>query len=85
MSERGADELALGYDPKPDGYDLSKDPRCLFGWGPPTCHHMFGHACFRALGHPGRCGDVEIHDHLPCERKQRPKRWDDELRAEANR
>lgn len=75
------------YDPAKDGYDLSKDPRCLFGWGPPTCKCRFGHACFREFGHPGMCDgtggnkDLEL---LPCERRRRPKDWDTKGRAENN-
>ena len=74
------DAAAERYDAEADGYDLSKDPRCLWGWGPPSCKHYFGHACFRALGHPGKCG----YDSEDC-RRQRPKDWDASGRAEANR
>lgn len=33
-------EIAF-YDPARDGYDLAKDPRCLWGCG--GCSHRFGH------------------------------------------
>jgi hypothetical protein len=79
-AQRDLDRAAGRYDPASHGYDLAKDPRCLFGWGPPDCPCMFGHACFRALGHPGLCGDPdEPH------RRRRPKDWDTVGRAEANR
>lgn len=82
MSARltAADLEAGVYDPQVNDYDLAADPRCLWGWGPPECRHKFGHACFRALGHTGMCGD----DGLNCFRK-RPKDWDSHGRAEANR
>lgn len=78
------DEAAFRYDPVAHDFDLTKDPRCLWGWGPPVCNHAFGHACFRAFGHAGRCGE-NVTDPLPCERRQRPKNWDATGRAEANR
>lgn len=87
-----ADEIASMYDPAVNDYDLAKDPRCLYGWGPPTrgCHCRFGHACFRALGHRGRCWDAGERPStqmcpLPCHQVQRPKNWDASGRAEANR
>lgn len=79
-----ADEAAIRYDPAVNDYDLAKDPRCLYGWGPPDCNHMFGHGCFRALGHPGKCAEP-VSDPLPCEKRQRPADWDTVGRAEANR
>lgn len=75
-----ADRAAAGHDPQAHGYDLAVDPRCLWGWGPPTCAHVRGHACFRALGHDGLCGD----DGTGCYRK-RPADWDGAGRLEANR
>lgn len=84
--QRRRDELAANYDPKPDNYRLSDDPRCLWGWG--GCGHLFGHSCFRALGHPGRCVDSGTYhrpaDRMPCETSQRPRNWDDTGRKEAN-
>lgn len=77
-----ADRAAEHYDPEEDGWDLTKDPRCLWGWGPPACRHRFGHACFRALGHDGRCGDPDEQEECPSER---PADWDATGRAEANR
>lgn len=91
MSEQAErDKAASSYDPAANGYRLAADPRCLWGWGPPEhdCPHRFGHACFRALGHPGMCwdgGERPEADHLPCEAVQRPKDWDSRGRAEANR
>lgn len=82
-AQQQLDDAAVFYDPEPDGYDLTKDPRCLWGWGPPDCHCRFGHACFRALGHPGKCADGPPD--TPCARRQRPKDWDHAGRAEANR
>lgn len=82
MESRTADEVAGRYDPQANDYDLGKDPRCLWGWGPPECHHSFGHACFRALGHPGLCGDPDERKECP---RRRPKNWDHSGRAEANR
>ena len=78
--QRELDEAAEYYNPAKDDYDLAKDPRCLWGWGPPACHCRYGHACFRTLGHPGRCGYTDEG----C-RRQRPKDWDTTGRAEANR
>jgi hypothetical protein len=75
-----ADREAASYDAAADDYDLAKDPRCLWGWGPPDCNHGWGHGCFRALGHDGMCGD----DDTGCHRK-RPADWDATGRAEANR
>jgi hypothetical protein len=74
------------YDPAANGYDLAKDPRCLYGWGPPQygCTHMFGHMCCRELGHPGRCDDTNEYDSRRCMKAQRPKNWDAHGRAEAN-
>jgi hypothetical protein len=85
-----ADIAARSYDPRPNGYDLAKDPRCLYGWGPPSCNCRFGHGCFRAFGHRGRCWDAgdapsEHANPLPCETRQRPTDWDTHGRAEANR
>jgi hypothetical protein len=57
------------YDAAANGYDLAKDPRCLWGWGGYPCPHMFGHFCSRELGHPGRCwdgGDRPRPDDRPC-------------------
>jgi hypothetical protein len=81
------DRQASSYDPASNKYRLADDPRCLWGWGPPTrgCHHMFGHGCFRAFGHPGRCHDAGNPPRDKCESAQRPKNWDDVGRAEANR
>ena len=74
------------YDPKANDYELAKDPRCLWGWGPPSCHCYSGHACFRELGHPGKCDDgTEYDPRWPCSKSQRPKDWDAHGRAEANR
>lgn len=76
---------AAQYDPAADNYDLSKDPRCLWGWG--GCVHPFGHACFRPYRHRGRCwdaGDKPDPDSDACHTSQRPKGWDDRGRAEAN-
>ena len=85
--QRALDRQAAAYDPATNNYDLAKDPRCLWGWGPPDrqCGFRFGHACFRALGHPGDCGDLDRVPYLPCERRKRPKDWDSKGRAEANR
>lgn len=75
------------YDPASNDYDLSKDPRCLWGWGGCGCY--FGHACFRELGHKGRCwegGDKPIPKHdLKCASSLRPKNWDERGRAECNK
>jgi hypothetical protein len=86
-AQREADAAAAAYDPAANGYDLDKDPRCLWGWGPPVagCRHRFGHTCFRALRHPGRCGDPDEPPLQPCDRRQRPRDWDTRGRAEANR
>lgn len=77
------------YDPAVDNYDLEKDPRCLYGWGPPVCRCGFGHGCFRPLGHRGKCWDggepARQGLTLPCERRQRPADWDSTGRTEANR
>lgn len=87
-----ADEAARFYDPRSNDYDLASDPRCLWGWGSPErgCTHMFGHACFRALGHRGECWDAggplePVKYRLRCETAQRPKDWDSFGRQEANR
>lgn len=83
-----ADRLAQRYDPEPDHYELSEDPRCLFGWGASQrrgCHHRFGHVCFRAVGHRGRCSDGSDPPHEPCDYAQRPKNWDTHQREQANR
>lgn len=77
-----ADEAASGHDPQASGYDLAVDPRCLWGWGPPECQHRYGHACFRALGHGGLCGDLWEQEECP---RERPADWDATGRAEANR
>jgi hypothetical protein len=79
--QRQLDEAAAAHDPASTGWDLTYDPRCLWGWGPPTCRHRMGHACFRALGHPGLCGEP---GDSTC-RRRRPKNWDATGRAEANR
>lgn len=78
-----ADRAAMAYDPVPNNFDLVRDPRCLYGWGPPDCHHMFGHGCFRALGHDGLCSE-DVTDPLPCEQRMRPDDWDSAVRTEAN-
>lgn len=72
------------YDPAANNYDLDKDPRCLFGWGPPSCACMLGHSCFRELGHPGRCDDGVEWDQPMCGKWQRPRNWDAHGRKEAN-
>lgn len=74
---------SLMYDPAVHDYQLSMDPRCLWGWGPPRCNHMFGHMCARPLGHPGKCHDATDTPRLPCSSMQRPKNWDATGRAEA--
>jgi hypothetical protein len=84
VNSKQLDEAAKRYDPAADDYDLAKDPRCLWGWGPPDCDCVFGHACFRAFGHPGKCGETQMSP-LPCDRRQRPKDWDATGREEANR
>lgn len=73
------------YDPSANGYDLAKDPRCLWGWG--DCGHGHGHACFRPYGHPGRCwdgGDRPGPGDGKCATSRRPANWDEQGRAEAN-
>ena len=87
-----ADETARAYNGWSDSYVLSADPRCLFGWGPPSrgCTCRFGHVCFRALGHRGKCWDAggpldPVEYRLPCDTAQRPKDWDSYGREEANR
>lgn len=82
-AQKALDAAALRYDPKPDGYDLAKDPRCLWGWGPPDCEHKFGHGCFRALGHPGHCKD-EVGAGESCY-SRRPDNWDSVGRESVNR
>lgn len=77
------DEEASLYQPDKNNYDLSKDPRCLFGWG--CRYHLLGHGCFRKLGHKGKCQDLVYPPRLSCETRQRPKNWDTEGRAEANK
>lgn len=75
------------YDPAVNNYDVTKDPRCLFGWGPTAafgCDHRAGHGCVREFGHPGKCLDGDP-PRLHCESKQRPKDWDATGRTEANR
>jgi hypothetical protein len=88
-TQRERDAAAAAYDPQANDYDLAKDPRCLWGWGPPTAgciHTRFGHTCFRAFGHPGKCADpMDQPPEYPCERHQRPADWDTTGRAEANR
>lgn len=84
------DRIASNYDPARHDYRLADDPRCLWGWGPPSCNCRFGHACFRAVGHPGRCWDAgtpprEVGNPIGCETAQRPKDWDTHGRAEANK
>lgn len=90
MSET-AHEVAF-YNGADNDYDLDKDPRCLWGWGPPSrgCTCMFGHACFREVGHPGECWDAggplePIKYRRKCDTAQRPKSWDAKLREECNR
>lgn len=88
MSAVKIDPTVQFYDPATNDYDLAKDPRCLYGWGPPyrDCAHRSGHACFRELGHPGRCIDHPgWPPHDRCETAQRPKNWDATGRTEANR
>lgn len=88
-----ADDAAKFYDPAINDYELKADPRCLWGWGPGSrngCRCMFGHACFRALGHRGKCWDAGGPLDLPayrlkCATAQRPKNWDTRGREEANR
>lgn len=86
------DPAVAFYDPATNDYRLADDPRCCFGWGPPdrVCRCYFGHACFRELGHPGKCWDAgdapsEVANPLPCHTRQRPKDWDSKQRAECNR
>lgn len=83
----------VGYDPAANDYDLAKDPRCLFGWGPPaeknpgtprSCRCSWGHGCIREFGHRGKCWDGLEDDQPPCSRAQRPVDWDTTGRAEAN-
>jgi hypothetical protein len=81
--QKAKDAYALKYDPKKDAYDLSKDPRCLWGWGPPECDHRFGHGCFRAFGHPGHCKD-EVSSGEVCYQR-RPADWDTKGREAINR
>ena len=88
---KAADEAARFYDGAPNNFDLAMDPRCLWGWGPPTkgCAHRFGHSCFRTFGHPGECWDAggplePVKYRVGCETMRRPKDWDTEGRAEAN-
>jgi hypothetical protein len=80
------------YDPAANGYDLDKDPRCLFGWGPPpeknpgtppSCRCRFGHSCAREFKHPGKCWDG-TEGGPSCNRAQRPRDWDAQGRREAN-
>lgn len=95
MSRIKVDPKVMYYDPQPNDYALDKDPRCLFGWGPPPeknpgtprdCNHnMFGHACVREYRHRGKCWDGDEWDAPPCSKAQRPKDWDERGRAEANR
>lgn len=82
--EARVDPAVEFYDPQPNNYALEKDPRCLFGWGPPDCHCRFGHVCSREYRHPGKCVDNGCYD-VPCGRRQRPANWDEHGRAEANR
>ncbi len=80
-----ADADVAHYNPASDGYDLAKDPRCLWGWG--GCGHPFGHACFRPHHHTGRCwdaGDKPARGDAKCATSQRPSDWDERGRAEAN-
>lgn len=82
-------DAAKYYDPAVNGYDLDKDPRCLYGWGPSDrgCVHSFGHACFRPLGHGGECwdsGDKPPAGEDRCFRNRRPNDWDAKGRAEMN-
>jgi hypothetical protein len=82
-------EAVKMYDGKANNYNVALDPRCLFGWGPPDrCSCMFGHACFRPLGHPGKCwdgGNRPPKGEKACFQRQRPKDWDAKGRAESNR
>lgn len=74
------------------GKSLAQDPRCLYGWGPRKdgpgpggCDHRFGHACGRPFRHAGRCMEGPAYgDRYRCETAQRPKDWDDKVRAECN-
>ena len=86
MSAVKIDPTVQFYDPATNDYDLAKDPRCLYGWGPPQrgCRHRFGHMCCREVGHPGRCNDRTEYDPDPCMTAQRPKDWDARGRTEAN-
>lgn len=85
------DPKISGYNGEANDYDLTKDPRCLWGWGPPTrdCRHRFGHFCCRELGHPGECWDGgelrPTSDRMRCDTARRPRAWDATGRAEANR
>jgi hypothetical protein len=82
------DPNVMFYDGAANNYDLTLDPRCLWGWGPPSCNCPFGHGCFREFGHAGRCwdgGDKPTKDDPKCWSAQRPKDWDATGRAEANR
>lgn len=85
-------KTAPGYDPfvyDADGEiadikHLSQDPRCLFGWGPPSCGHRFGHCCAREFGHRGRCWDGDETSKDECSQRQRPRNWDTQQRQECN-
>ncbi len=74
------DENGEIVDTKP----LADDPRCLFGWGPPSCNCYFGHACVREFGHPGKCWDGIETDAPKCSRRRRPKDWDSAQRLACN-
>jgi hypothetical protein len=85
-AQRERDRQASRYDPAENDYRLADDPRCLYGWGPPACRCQFGHACFRAFGHPGRCWDAgdapsTRGNPLDCDTAKRPKDWDTNGRA----
>lgn len=70
------------YSPSVNGYDLAKDPRCLYGWDCPRT--TFHHVCDRPYRHRGRCMVKGPPPRFPCESARRPKNWDDKLRAECN-
>lgn len=92
MRDLSPEERAISlYNGAANDYELAKDPRCLYGWGPPQhgCNCRFGHACFRPVGHPGKCWDAggplePVKYRVGCETAQRPKNWDSIGRQEAN-
>ncbi|SDD60070.1 hypothetical protein SAMN04488581_2634 [Mycolicibacterium neoaurum] len=82
------------YDPVANNYDLAKDPRCLFGWGPPSeenqgtpksCRCDWGHVCVFQFGHTGKCWDGVEQPTPSCSRTWRPADWDSKQREECNR